>query len=111
MSPSKSGKRKFDVGHAEIGDGLPTVRSLTDMPIIRPSVNSEFISGRPHSVSCGAKCGVDVQRLRIQRHVGEQHVIHLRDGRRVAVLDHLAGDKILEITPLRSCRRRCVAPS
>ena len=34
---------------------VPTVRSLTDMPIIRPSVNSEFISGRPHSVSVAQK--------------------------------------------------------
>ena len=35
---------------------VPTVRSVTDMPIIRPSVNSEFISGWPHSVSCSQKC-------------------------------------------------------
>ncbi len=30
---------------------VPTVVSLTEMPIIRPSVKSEFISGWPHSVS------------------------------------------------------------
>ncbi len=30
---------------------VPTVMSDTCMPIIRPSVNSEFISGWPHSVS------------------------------------------------------------
>jgi hypothetical protein len=29
---------------------VPTVRSLTEMPIISPRVNSEFISGWPHSV-------------------------------------------------------------
>ena len=29
---------------------VPTVRSLTAIPIIRPSVNSELTSGRPHSV-------------------------------------------------------------
>ncbi len=35
---------------------VPTVVSLTEMPIISPSVNSEFISGRPHSVSVAQKC-------------------------------------------------------
>ena len=35
---------------------VPTVVSLTEMPIIRPSVNSEFISGLPHSVSVAQKC-------------------------------------------------------
>ena len=34
---------------------VPTVMSETWMPIIRPSVNSEFISGWPHSVSCLAE--------------------------------------------------------
>ena len=35
---------------------VPTVVSLTEMPIIRPRVNSEFISGWPHSVSVSQKC-------------------------------------------------------
>ena len=35
---------------------VPVVMSYTEMPIIRPSVNSEFISGWPHSVSCSQKC-------------------------------------------------------
>ena len=30
---------------------VPTDRSLTEMPIMSPSVNREFIRGRPHSVS------------------------------------------------------------
>ena len=44
-----------------------------------------------------AEMPVDVQRLRIERHVGEQHVVHLGDGAVVAVLEHLAGDEIVEI--------------
>ena len=76
---------------------VPTVRSLTEMPIIRPSVNSEFISGWPHSVSCSQKCAVDVQRLRVQRHVGEQHVVHLRHGARERVLVEVADHEIVEI--------------
>ena len=35
---------------------VPTVVSLTEMPIISPSVNREFMSGRPHSVSVAQKC-------------------------------------------------------
>src|SRR5215469_16345874 len=35
---------------------VPTVISETWIPIIKPSVNSEFISGWPHSVSCSQKC-------------------------------------------------------
>ena len=35
---------------------VPTVVSLTEMPIISPSVKREFISGRPHSVSVAQKC-------------------------------------------------------
>ena len=42
---------------------------------------------------------VDVQRLRVERHVGEQHVVHLRHGAGVAVLDQLADREILEIEP------------
>ena len=76
---------------------VPTVMSETGMPIISPSVNSEFISGWPHSVSCRAEMPVDVQRLRIERHVGEQHVVHLRDRAGVAVLVELADLEILEI--------------
>ena len=76
---------------------VPTVMSLTWMPTIRPSVNSEFISGWPHSVSLLAEVAVDVQRLRIERHVGEQHVVHLRHGAAQAVLVELADLEVLEI--------------
>ena len=67
------------------------------MPIIRPSVNSEFISGWPHSVSCLAEMPVDVQRLRVERHVGEQHVVHLRHGAAQRVLVEVADDEVVEI--------------
>ena len=35
---------------------VPLEMSDTEIPIIRPSVNNEFISGWPHSVSCSQKC-------------------------------------------------------
>ena len=65
---------------------VPLVMSETWTPIIRPSVNSEFISGRPQSFFGLAEMLVDVQRLRVECHVGEQHIVHLRDGPVVAVL-------------------------
>ena len=34
---------------------VPTVVSLTEIPIISPRVKSEFIRGRPHSVSLAQK--------------------------------------------------------
>src|SRR5215472_7049147 len=50
---------------------------------------------------------VDMERLRIERHVGEQHVVHLRDGAGVAVLDGFARDEVLKIeaAALVPCRR------
>jgi len=54
---------------------------------------------------------IDVQRLRIERHVGEQHVVHLRHRARVAVLGGLADLEILEkeaaaLVPHRRVRHR-----
>jgi hypothetical protein len=42
---------------------------------------------------------VDVQGLRIERHVGEQHVVHLRDRARQRMLVELAGHEIVEVKP------------
>ena len=78
--PRTAGAGNFTSVMPRLAMVVPTVMSLTEMPIIRPSVNSEFISGWPHSVSGLAEMPVDVQRLRIERHVGEQHVVHLRHG-------------------------------
>ena len=56
VSPSNSGWGNFTSVMPRLAMVVPTVRSETWMPIIRPSVNSEFISGWPHSVSCSQKC-------------------------------------------------------
>jgi hypothetical protein len=39
--------------------------------------------------------GVYMERLRIERHVGKQHIVHLRDGLCQAVLDQRSDDEIL----------------
>jgi hypothetical protein len=44
-----------------------------------------------------AEMRVDMKRLGIERHVGEQHVVHLRDCPRQAVAEHLAHAKVLEV--------------
>jgi hypothetical protein len=41
--------------------------------------------------------GVDMERLRIERHVGKQHIVHLRDGLCQPVLDQGSDDEILVI--------------
>src|SRR5262245_32914988 len=40
---------------------------------------------------------IDVQRLRVQRHVREQHVVHLRDRARERVLVEVADHEVVEI--------------
>ena len=55
VSPSNNGAGKATSVIPRLAMVVPTVVSLTEMPIISPSVNSEFISGRPHSVSVAQK--------------------------------------------------------
>ena len=55
VSPSNSGAGNRTSVIPKLAIVVPTVVSLTEMPIIRPRVNSEFISGRPHSVSVAQK--------------------------------------------------------
>ncbi len=56
VSPSNNGCGNLTSVMPRLAMVVPTVRSDTDMPIINPRVNSEFISGWPHSVSCSQKC-------------------------------------------------------
>ncbi len=44
-----------------------------------------------------AEVPVDMERLWIERHVREQHVVHLRDRARVAVLVGFADFEVLEV--------------
>ncbi len=67
VSPSNSGLGNFTSVMPRLAIVVPTVMSDTWMPIISPSVNSEFISGWPHSVSVSQKwrsmcsgCGLSV---------------------------------------------------
>ena len=66
---------------------VPTVVSLTEMPIISPRVKSEFISGLAPFGLGGAEMRVDVKGLRVQRHVREQHVVHLGHRARQPMAD------------------------
>ena len=75
---------------------VPSVVSCTEMPIISPSVNSELTSGLPHSVFDG-EVEVDMQRLRVERHRREHHVVALGDRLGQPVAEHLARLELLEI--------------
>ncbi len=91
--------RKFDVGHAEIGD-RGADRHVGDLNADHEAEREQRVHQRlaPFGLLL-AEVPVDMQRLRVERHVGEQHVVHLGDGAGVAVLDEFAGDEILEIEP------------
>src|SRR5271170_6256568 len=90
-------RRKGDVGHAEIGDGRAD-RGVVDGNADHQPEREQRIHQRPAPFGLGgAKMGVDMQRLRVQRHVREQHVVHLGDGAGQAVAKVLADREVLEI--------------
>src|SRR6516164_5421629 len=87
---------KFDIGHAEIGDGGAD-RHVRYLDADHEAEREQRVHQRLSPVGFGlAEMTVDVQRLRIERHVGEQHVVHLRHGARVSMLVCLADVEILE---------------
>src|ERR1700730_15143519 len=106
--------RKFDVGHAEIcnrgADGHVRDLDANHQPEREQRVHQGLAPFR----LLLAKVPVDMKRLRIERHVGEQHVVHLSDGPGIAVLDGLAWHEILEIEAAalvphsRLFRHRCL---
>ena len=108
---------EFDVGHAEIGDRRSN-RHVRDLNADHQTQSEQRIHQRlaPFGLLL-AELPVDMQRLRVQRHVGEQHVVHLRDSARIAVLDQFAGNETFEVKPaalvpdrflLRHLHLRCV---
>jgi hypothetical protein len=50
VSPANTGAGNATSVMPRLATSVPMVRLCTDMPIIRPSVYSEFTSGRPNSV-------------------------------------------------------------
>jgi len=93
----KQGCWKFHLGHPQIGDG-GAEREIVDGNPDHQTEGEEGIDERPSPFGFRrAEMGVDMERLRIERHVGKQHIVHLRDGPCQPVLDQCARDKILEI--------------
>src|SRR5215471_3831890 len=104
----EQGVREFDVGHAEIGDGGAD-RHVGNLDADHQPERKQRVHQRlaPFGLLL-AEMPVDMERLRIERHVGKQHVVHLRDGAGIAVLDDFAGDEILEIEAAALVPRRCL---
>jgi len=90
---------EFHVAHAEIGDGGAD-RHVGHLDADHQPEREQRVHQRLAPLGLGlAEVAVDMQRLRIERHVGKQHVVHLRHGAGVAVLVQLADLEILEIKP------------
>src|ERR1700722_17736034 len=90
-------RREDDIRHAEIGNGRAD-RSVVHGNADHQPEREQGIHQRPAPFGFSrAKMRVDVQRLRVQRHVGEQHVVHLGDGAGQPVAKHLANRKRLKI--------------
>ena len=88
---------KLHIGHAEIGD-RSTDRHIRDLDADHETEGEQGIHERLAPFGFGfAEVPVDMERLRIERHVREQHVVHLCDRARVAVLVGLADLEVLEI--------------
>ncbi len=78
VSPSNSGWGNLHVRHAEIGDGGAD-RHVRHLDADHQAEREQRVHQRLAPFGLGlAEMPVDVQRLRIERHVGEQHVVHLR---------------------------------
>src|SRR6266852_3621879 len=91
--------RELDLGHAQIGDRGPH-REVVDRDADHQPEREQRVHQRlaPFGLLL-AEMPVDVQRLRVERHVGEQHVVRLRHRAGEAMLEGLAERKILEIEP------------
>jgi hypothetical protein len=71
------------------------------LPIVVPTPErEERVHERAPPLGLGrAEMGVDVERLRVERHVREQHVVHLRHRSGEAMAEYRADREILEIEP------------
>ena len=88
---------KFHFGHAEIGDGGAD-RQVIDHDADHQAEREQRIHQRlsPFRFLL-AEMAVDVERLRIERHVGEQHVVHLRHRPGERMLVEAADLEVVEI--------------
>ena len=88
---------EFHVGHAEVGDGGADCH-VGHLDADHQAEREQRVHQRLAPLGLLlAEVPVDVQRLRVERHVGEQHVVHLRHRAAVAVLGERADREILEI--------------
>src|SRR6185436_17924645 len=90
---------EFDVLHAEIGNGGAD-RHVRYLDADHQAEREQRVHQRLAPLGLLlAEVPVDVQRLRVERHVGKQHVVHLRHRAGEAMLSELADGEVLEIEP------------
>lgn len=85
------------LGHAEISD-RGAIGGIGDRNANHQAKRENRINERLSPFGFGgAEMRVDMERLRIERHVREQHVVHLCDGAREPMGEYMTDAEILEI--------------
>src|SRR5262245_5573346 len=89
--------REFHIGHAEIGDG-GAHRHVGDLDADHQPECEQRVHQRlaPFGLLF-AEVAIDVEGLRIEGHVGEQHVVHLRHGAAQRMLVDVPDHEVVEI--------------
>src|SRR5262245_4684992 len=94
--------RELHLLHAEIGDGGADCEVGDGNSDHQPEREQRIHQGLSPLGLLLAEVAVDVQGLRVERHVGEQHIVHLRHGPAQRVLVNVPHREIVEVeTPAR----------
>ena len=107
VSFSNRGWGNFTSAHAEIGD-CGADRQVRNRHADHEAEREQRVHQRLAPLGLLlAEMSVDMQGLRVERHVREQHVVHLRHRAPVTMFDDLADFEVLEIhsAPLVTHRR------
>jgi hypothetical protein len=101
--------RELHFGHTKIGDGRPDGEVRDRDADHQPKREQRIHQGLAPFGLLLTEMPIDVERLWVERHVGEQHVVHLGHRARVPVLEELADREVFEIeSPALVTNHRCL---
>jgi hypothetical protein len=101
--------REFHFGHSKIGDGRPDGKVGDRDADHQPEREQRIHQGLAPFGLVLTEMPIDVERLRVECHVGEQHVVHLSHRARVPVLEQFADREVFEVeSSALVTNRRCL---